>query len=108
MHTAAAASVAATAAPTRVAALQAAADNSAATAAPPGTAATAATAPHLPFRIGHGYDMHRLSMDPKIITGQRLLLFLLFLLLLPLLLLLLLPCCHVSSCGMALPPLLHA
>ncbi|CDJ33478.1 2C-methyl-D-erythritol 2,4-cyclodiphosphate synthase domain-containing protein, putative [Eimeria mitis] len=74
-RTAAAASLAATAAAleataTKVAALQHAADNTAATAALPGTAAAAAAAgQELPFRIGHGYDMHRLSTDPKAITG---------------------------------------
>ncbi|CDJ28627.1 uncharacterized protein EMH_0001850 [Eimeria mitis] len=73
-RTAAAASLAATAAAleataTKVAALQHAADSTAATAALPGTAAAAAAGQELPFRIGHGYDMHRLSTDPKAITG---------------------------------------
>ncbi|CDJ50381.1 2C-methyl-D-erythritol 2,4-cyclodiphosphate synthase domain-containing protein, putative [Eimeria brunetti] len=59
---------------TKVAALQAAADNSATTTAPSDrAAAAAAAAPALPFRIGHGYDMHRLSTDPKTITGPLIL-----------------------------------
>ncbi|CDJ64908.1 2C-methyl-D-erythritol 2,4-cyclodiphosphate synthase domain-containing protein, putative [Eimeria necatrix] len=47
----------------------------AALAAAPAAAAAAAgaAAAELPFRIGHGYDLHRLSSDPKEMTGPLIL-----------------------------------
>ncbi|CDJ38114.1 2-C-methyl-D-erythritol 2,4-cyclodiphosphate synthase (Fragment) [Eimeria tenella] len=42
-------------------------------AAPAAAAAAGAAAADLPFRIGHGYDLHRLSTNPKEMTGPLIL-----------------------------------